>query len=125
MFPCQRWRLACEGVEDNRGVKLLVVEIGELQRGVGEVEAVKLDEVAHPAHDAPVAVGHECLFRLFAVFQVPVGDILVSYHHQHVARAYGLLPVEYAVSYTIIIYVGPLVGSCYHDGLVEAHLAVA
>ncbi len=51
--------------------------------------------------------------------------IIVSHHHEHIARCKFLLPAKHHISYTIIIYIGAFVTSCNHHRLIFSHLAVA
>ena len=51
--------------------------------------------------------------------------VIVSHHHEHIARREFFLPAKHHIPYTIIKYIGAFVASCNHHRLVLSHLAVA
>ena len=68
-FGCQGGRLALQRVEHHAERQLVVVVVGEAQRGVSEAETVHLVNVAQPPHLGHIAVGHEIKGQALALGQ--------------------------------------------------------
>ena len=117
----ERGRVGPERVEDHCACEFDIVVVGQDDAHVGKPQAVETPEVAHAPDSCPVAIGQEVERNLLLLGP----EIVVSHHHEHVARTKFLLTSEHRVAYALVVDIGPFVRPGEHDGLVGAHVAVA
>lgn len=120
----------------------IIVVIGKLKPHVGKVKTVELAQVSNPYHHGPVAVGNKRQRLTFGFTSVAVARaavleslflggslfgpvVVVSHHHEHVARCQLFLTAQHHAAYAGVVGIGALVAARYHDGLVGAHFRVA
>ena len=96
-----------------------------MQADVGELETIKAAEVAHSQYLCAVAIGKKGAAVLAVLLRGKRVEIVIFYRHHHVARAQSFLPVEHAGAYSLVIDVGPLVGTREDNGVVDARFRIA
>ena len=120
LLPGERWRARPQRVEDNGAGEFAVVVVGQREGHIGKAQPIEVAVVAHTPHPRPVAIGKEVEPHLLLFGPV----IVVSHHHEHIARRQFLLSAKHAVADALVVDVGAFVRSGEHNGLIVAYPAV-